>query len=190
MTDPADQTLQVGYCSQRRTPATSNPGGGSQISKTLKGLSDPPTVDQRLRQPLPEAACSHGGTGLVQDGHQRSVPPAVSEVTQQFKVAARAGVDDQPAVGRIRHQAPDVRQGAALRLPKVVQERAGGPHGAGEGLTSKAIKGGHPQVRKEKLAGRCPLQPPILEPCKLGPGICQLVKARRAVSRLPDTPRG
>src|SRR5436309_16104917 len=186
MTDPADQTLQVGYCSQRRTPATSNPGGGSQIRNSAQALFDPLTVDQRLRQPLPEAACSHGGTGLVQGGHQRSVPPAVSEVTQQLKVAARAGVDDQPAVGRIRHQAPDVRQRAALRLPKVVQERAGGPHGAGEVLTSKAIKGGHPQVRKEKLAGRGRLEPPIWERGKPGPGIGQLVEARRVSFRGQD----
>ena len=186
MADPADQALQVGYCSQRRPPATSDPRGGNQVRDGAQALFDPLAVDQRLRQPLPKAACSHGGTGVVQDGHQGAVTPAVSEVTQQFKVAARAGVDDQPAVGRIGHQAPDVRKRAALRLLEVVQERAGGPHGGGEVLASKAIKGGHPQVREEKLAGRGRLESPIWERGKPGPGIGQLVEARRVSFRGQD----
>src|SRR5207247_10264674 len=81
---------------------------------------------------------------------------------------------------------PGGATGAGRRGPEVVQERAGGPHGGGEVLASKAIKGGHPQVREEKLAGRGRLESPIWERGKPGPGIGQLVEARRVSFRGQD----
>src|SRR5205809_413011 len=157
-------------------------GGWLTIAVSMRPITSSCAPTCSLRR------CSSPGApsrARMRSGSLRS-DPAVSEVTQQFKVAARAGVDDQPAVGRIGHQAPDVRKRAALRLLEVVQERAGGPHGGGEVLASKAIKGGHPQVREEKLAGRGRLESPIWERGKPGPGIGQLVEARRVSFRGQD----
>ncbi len=174
--DAVHPALQVAHAPQGLAQLHARAAVGEEGLHCVQPAVDGVHVQQRLTQPAPQHAPSHGRQGAVQDAQQAALHPAPAQGLGQFQVAPGGFVQGHEGVGGVAVEAVELVQHSRLHLPQVGEDRGRGAHGLGPSLQSERVQAGHPEVTFQALPGRVQLHLPRLH---LGDEYVQAVDQER-----------
>ncbi len=131
--DAAVEAFQVGDAPQPGDQRVADRRCLQQLFDRIQTLADRLQSDQRVGEPLLEAAGTHGGAGPVQAAQQRAALPAVGHAGGDLQVAAGGRVQGQMFGALVDADVADMGDGRFAVLPQVIQGCAG-RHQAGRHL--------------------------------------------------------
>ncbi len=117
-------------------------------------------VQQRLRQPPPEQAPAHRGFGEIDDLEQRFRRAGVAGGAPQSEGPAGHLVEDEPVLRGHTANSPQVWERPSLRVPEILDERAGGRSGQRGIVEVERVEGGDVEVLPERPLAGGEVEPP------------------------------
>ncbi len=90
-------------------------------------------------QPAAQQAAAHGGGRAVEHADQGVLALAGNRLFQ-FQVAAGGGIQYQAVAAVLDLQTAQMRQGGTLRVPDILQQRAGGADGGRQVLAAETAQ--------------------------------------------------